>query len=83
MIVPQQTALSLDDAVSRPARHRAGAPIVLHFRTAALRFRILSTGPVPSTESPPCFPVPFSSAHRMCRKAKDCYGDETPHRHQR
>jgi hypothetical protein len=72
---------------SRPSlvrrRRHASLPttLVVHSRSHAVRFRILTA---PSAPLPTDVPVsvPYL-AHRTCRKAMDCHGDETPDRNQR
>ena len=51
--------------------------LVVHSRTHAVRFRILSAPTM--TE----LPVSFHPRHRTCQKAMDCNGDETSDRYQR
>ncbi len=58
--------------------------LVVHSRSHAVRFRILSTH-APATTAMPVIPSPgsFLQGHRMCQKATDCDGDETSDRYQR
>jgi hypothetical protein len=64
--------------------HSRPTTLVVHSRSHAVRFRILSTHADAMTATPaPLFPVPFLQGHRMCQKAMDCDGDETINRHQR
>ena len=75
---------SAEEIVPSHVRHRQASRatvFVVHSRSHEVRFRILS-GPavLPQMELPPSSPFP---PHRMCKKAMDCYGDETSHWNQR
>ena len=67
----------------RPRSHSRPTILVVHSRSHAVRFRILSTHAPVKTELPVSLPpVSLPGGHRMCQKAMDCNGDETSDRYQ-
>ena len=77
-----------DVATEQPARsysrrRQSSRPTVLvvHSRSHAIRFRIVTAPAFPlPADMPVSFPLP---GHRMCQKAMDCNVDETSDRNQR
>jgi hypothetical protein len=93
MLQPKALKLEAESACRQTRKVRyvtCPATLVVHSRSPAVRFRILSTdAPSTTTVVPVSFPavslplVSFSLGHRMCQKAMDCNGDETSDRCQR
>ena len=75
---------SASTTTRRSRSHSRPTVLVVHSRSQAARFRILSTHAPSPTEVPVSIPpVSFLQGHRTCQKAKDCDGDETSDRYQR
>jgi hypothetical protein len=86
----QPKALKLEAESPSPETRRSHfakfpTALVVHSRSPAFRFRILSThAPSTTTVVPVSLPaVSLPRGHRMCQKAMDCNGDETSDRCQR
>ena len=77
-------AQGASSATKRIRFHSRPTTLVVHSRSHAVRFRILSTHAPATTATPVSLsPVSFLQGHRMCQKAMDCDGDETSDRYQR
>jgi len=73
------TAQSASPCTRRSRPVSCPAILVVHSRSHAVRFRILTAPSAPVTTD---VLSSLPSGHRMCRKAMDCNGDETSHRNQ-